>query len=99
MGVVAEGEQRGRVAVGPQPDVAALAAVATVGPALGRVRFATERDRARAAVAGAHVELGLVDEIGGHVPLRIRVQFRLSAAERARIAARRLPLGGPERAR
>ena len=30
--VVAEGQQRGHVAVGDQPDVAALAAVAAVGP-------------------------------------------------------------------
>jgi hypothetical protein len=32
--VVAEGQQRGHVAVGDQPDVAALAAVATVGTAV-----------------------------------------------------------------
>ena len=46
-----EGEQRGHVAVGHQPDVAAVAAVAAVGAALGDVGLAAERDRARAAVA------------------------------------------------
>ena len=43
--VVAEREQRGDVAVGPQPDVAAAPAVAAVGPALGHVRLAPERRR------------------------------------------------------
>ena len=60
--VVPEREQRRDVAVGLQPDVAALAAVPTVGAALGHVRFAPHRDRARAAVAALDVELGLVDE-------------------------------------
>ena len=60
--VVAEREQRRDVAVGLQPDVAALAAVAAVGPALGDVRLAPHRDAARAAVAALHVELRLVDE-------------------------------------
>ena len=64
VGMVAEGEQRGHVAVGDQPDVAALAAVAAVGPALGHVRLAAERDAAGAAVAAPHVELALVDESG-----------------------------------
>ena len=53
--VVAEGEQRGDVAVGDEPDVAALAAVAAVGPAPGHVRLAPERHAARAAVAASHV--------------------------------------------
>ena len=62
--MVAEGEQRGDVAVGHEPDVAALAAVAAVRPAHGDVGLPPERDAARAAVAAAHVQLRLVDELG-----------------------------------
>ena len=53
--MVAEREQRRDVAVRPQPDVAAAAAVAAVGTALRDVRLAPERDTARAAVATLHV--------------------------------------------
>ena len=60
--VVAEREQRRDVAVGLQPDVAARAAVAAVGPALRDVGLAPERHAARAAVAAAEVDLDLVDE-------------------------------------
>ena len=68
--MVAEREQRRDVAAGAQPDVAAPAAVAAVGPAARHVRLATERDTARAAVATLHVALRYVDE-AGH-PDRIR---------------------------
>ena len=47
-----------------QPHVAALAAVATVGPAVHDRALPPEADRARAAVAATHVELALVDELG-----------------------------------
>ncbi len=66
MRVVAEGEQRRDVAVGDEHDVAAPAAVAAVGPALGDVRLAPERHRAGAAVAAADVHLDLVDEVARH---------------------------------
>ena len=62
--VVAEGEQRRDVAVGDEPDVAAVAAVAAVGPALGDVGLAAERDGAGTAVAALDVEVALVDEPG-----------------------------------
>ena len=60
--VVAEAEQRRHVVIGDQPHVAAAAAVAAVGPALGDVRLAAERHRARAAVTGFHVDLRFVDK-------------------------------------
>ena len=66
--VVAEGQQRGHVAVGDQPDVAALAAVAAVGAAPGDVRLAPEGDAARAAVAASDVEAAFVDELGARPP-------------------------------
>ena len=72
VGVVAEGEQRGHVAVGDEPDVAAVAAVAAVGAALGDVGLAPERDAARAAVAALHVEAALVDELRHRASLRGR---------------------------
>ena len=62
--VVAERQQRGHVVVGDEPDVAALAAVAAVRAAEGDRTLAPERHAARAAVAAAHVELALVDELG-----------------------------------
>ena len=67
--VVAEGEERGDVPVGPQPDVAALAAVAAVGTAARDVRLAPERHAAGSAVAAAHVQLRLVDEPLPPLPL------------------------------
>ena len=57
VGVVAEGQERGHVAVGDQPDVAALAAVAAVGAAVDDRTLPPEADAARAAVAPADVEL------------------------------------------
>ena len=65
--MVPEREQRGDVAGRVQPDVAAVAAVAAVGTALRHVRLAPERDDAGAAVAGLHVQLRHVDELG-HPP-------------------------------
>ena len=65
--VVAERQQRGDVVVGDQPHVAALAAVAAVGPAEGDRALPPERHAARATVAAAHVELALVDELGHRV--------------------------------
>ena len=50
----AEALQVAQVVVAAQHDVAAAAAVAAVGPALGHVRLAPERQAAVAARAGAH---------------------------------------------
>src|SRR5207248_2625117 len=61
--MVPEREQRRDVAIGPQDDVAALAAVAAVRPAAGNVRFAAEGHRPGAAVPAPHVDLRLVDEL------------------------------------
>ena len=61
--MVAEREERRNVAVGLEPDVAAGAAIATVGSALGRVRLTPERDAAGAAVATAHIQLRFVDKV------------------------------------
>ena len=87
--MVAEREQRRGVAVGPHDHVAAVAAVAAVGPALRHVRLAPERHRARAAVTTAEVALDLVDERGLHeTSLRVDadaarvLRMRLSTARR-----------------
>ena len=48
---------------GLDPDVAAVAAVAPVRPAVGDEFLAPERDGARAAVAGTNVDLGLVEKL------------------------------------
>jgi hypothetical protein len=47
------------------PHVAALAAVAPVGPAHLDELFPAERNGARPAVAGAHINLCLVEEFHG----------------------------------
>ena len=60
--VVTEGEERRDVAVGLDPDIAALATVATVGPTARHMGLATERDRTRPAVATLDVQLRFVDE-------------------------------------
>ncbi len=70
MWMVAKREQRRGVAIGSQPHVATFSAVPAVGTTLGHVRLAPERDRARAAVTPAGVELNLVDELGHAVRIR-----------------------------
>jgi hypothetical protein len=47
---------------GLDPDIAATAAVATVGPPYSMYFLASERDRAAAAVAGADIDLALVQK-------------------------------------
>jgi hypothetical protein len=54
--------------VGLEPDVAALAAVAAVGTALGDVGLTAKTYATRAAVSGFGVQLRAVDE-GGHSPI------------------------------
>ena len=56
-----------------EDDVAALAAVAAVGPAIFDELLAPEADRARPARAGADVDLGLVEEMHGR-PCRGRAK-------------------------
>jgi hypothetical protein len=62
--MVTEAEQRRLVDGRHHPDVAAVATVATIGPASFDVRFAPPRHRTGAAVTGARVQLGLIDEAG-----------------------------------
>src|SRR5690606_31514398 len=50
---------------GGDPHVAALAAVAAVGAAVRNEFLTPERDGPAAAVAGADVDLGLVEELHG----------------------------------
>ena len=66
--VVAKRQQRRDVAVGNQPHVAALAAIATVGATEGDGAFPTERDAARATIATAHVQLGFIDKSAHRTP-------------------------------
>ena len=103
--MITEGEQRRDVAIGQEVHVATRAAVAAAGAALGRVRLAAERDRARAAIAATHIDLNLVDEVARHKerigtttrsPAQLRGSgapatqiFRSAAAVRVARAARR----------
>ena len=57
VGMITKREKRRNVVVGDEPDIAALRAVAAVGTAAGHVCFTAKRDRARAAVAAAHIDL------------------------------------------
>ena len=72
--VVLEGEQRGDVAVGHEPHVAAAAPVAAVGAAPGNVRLAAERHAAGTAVARLDVDLGFVKESGHRVSVEVLVR-------------------------
>src|SRR5690606_16141507 len=70
------------------PDVAALAAVAAVGAAVGNEFFATERDGARAAVAGANIDLGLIEELHGRLMAQKRGELQVGAIQPlARVSA------------
>ncbi len=53
-------DQRVEAVGGFDPDIAAASAVAAIGAAERDKLLAPERDRAGAAVAGAHVDFGLV---------------------------------------
>ena len=64
VGTVAERQQGCDVAIGDEPHVATLGAVAAVGPAAGHVSLTPERDRARTTVSPTRVQLRLVDEPG-----------------------------------
>ena len=60
-----EGLQVAQRVVAAQHHVAAAAAVAAVGPALGHVRLAAERQTAVPTGSGAHFDSGLVGEHPG----------------------------------
>ena len=62
---VAEVDQRIEAGHRLEHDVAALAAVAAVGPAIFDELLAPEADRAGAARAGADEDLGLVEKMHG----------------------------------
>ncbi len=62
--VVPEAEQRRLVDRGHEPDVPAVTAVAAVGATPVHVGLPAPRHRPRPPVAGARVQLGLVDEAG-----------------------------------
>ena len=66
--VVPKGEERGERGRRLEVDVAAAATVAAVRPTARDVRLVTERNGARPAVTGSHVDLGLVDEASHLVP-------------------------------
>ena len=68
--MVPEREERRDVAIRPQDDVAALAAVASVRSAAGNVRLAAERHRPGATVPTPHVDLRLVDELTHEARIR-----------------------------
>jgi len=71
--MVTKGDQRGDVAVGDQPDVAASTTVAAIRTTTIDVRLAAERHAASAAVTTSYMEAALVDEVGH--PARIRVSL------------------------
>ena len=60
--MITEGQQRGDVAISNQPDVATLAAVATIGAPERFGSFATERRAAGATIAAAYIQLRFIDE-------------------------------------
>ncbi len=62
---VAKVYQRVEAGHGAEDDVAALAPVAAVGPAVLDILLAAEPDRPGSAAAGLHVDLGLVKEMHG----------------------------------
>ena len=65
LALVAEVDQGVEVFVGLDPDVAAVAAVAAVGPAQRDELLAPEAHAAVAAVSGDHCDFGFVDEFHG----------------------------------
>ena len=72
--MIAKREQRRDVAVGDEPDVATLSAIAAVGATHDDRPLATERDAACAAVAAPHIQLRFINKSGhsvvrGYLPL------------------------------
>ena len=66
--VVAKREQRRDVAVGDQPDIATLAAIAAVGSAECLGSLTPERRTAGATIAAAYIQLRFIDEPAHRTP-------------------------------
>jgi len=49
--MVLEGEKRGNISVGDEPNIATSAAISAVGSALGHMSFTTERNATSATVS------------------------------------------------
>jgi hypothetical protein len=62
VGMVSKGEQRGDVAIGDQPNIAAFATVASVRPSERFGAFSAERRTAGATIAAAYIQLRFIDE-------------------------------------
>ena len=60
--VILKAQQRRLIVISHKPDIAALAAVATIGPAFGDVGFAAKTDASGPAITGFGVQLSAVDE-------------------------------------
>ena len=75
---VAVVEQRGKVGIGGDEDVAAVPAIAAIGPALRHILEPGERRGARSAGAGGHLNLDLIDEV--HHPIRSRSRSAIATA-------------------
>ena len=61
-GMVTEAEERGLVDRGHEPDVAAVAAIAAIGPTAIDMGLAAPRHRPGTPVAGSRMQLSLIDE-------------------------------------
>jgi hypothetical protein len=64
VGMVSKAVEGRDVAVGHQPDAAAVTPIAAVGTTLGDVRFPAKRDRTRSTITCFDMDLGFVDERG-----------------------------------
>jgi hypothetical protein len=68
--VILKAQQRGLIVISHKPDIAAITAVATIGPAFGHVRFTAKTDASRPAITGFGVQLSAIDEGRHHFILR-----------------------------
>ena len=95
--LVAIVDQRVEAVDGLHPDVAAAPAVAAVRPAELDELLAPERHRAGAAVAGADVDLGLVEKfhLSGHQSACMEFAGPALAQSRPRARAGRAELAAP----
>jgi hypothetical protein len=66
--VIAKGKQRGNVAVSDEPDIATLAAIATVRSTECLRAFASERRTAGSTIAAAYIQLRFIDEPAHRTP-------------------------------
>jgi hypothetical protein len=61
--MIAEGQKRGHIVIGNEPDIATLTTVATIGTAHHHGSLAPKRDTPRATIPAAHVKLAFIDEL------------------------------------